>query len=124
MPLALRTLGMRRFSWFVVSQAGPQLGRERAGWLAGLMADQDPALMVLAWKESMSFDSRPRLAEIGCPTLIVAAADDRAVPMHHARTLHDGIPGSRLVVVDNAGHALIWTHPDELVRATEEFLTP
>jgi 3-oxoadipate enol-lactonase len=124
MPLALRTLGMRRFSRFVVSRAGPQLGTERAGWLAGLMADQDPALMVSAWKGSMSFDSRPRLAEIACPTLIVAAADDRAVPMHHARTLHDGIPGSRLVVVQNAGHALIWTHPDELVRVTEGFLTP
>jgi 3-oxoadipate enol-lactonase len=36
--------------------------------------------------------------------------------------LHDGIAGSRLLVVDDANHVLIWTHPEELVRATDEFL--
>ena len=36
--------------------------------------------------------------------------------------LHDGIPGSQLVIIEGADHALIWTHPDELMRATDEFL--
>ena len=35
---------------------------------------------------------------------------------------HDGITGSHLVIIDGANHALIWTHSDELVRATDEFL--
>ncbi len=61
-----------------------------------------------------SFDSRRRLAEIACPTLVVAAANDQAVPIHHANMLHNGIPGSRLVLIDAAYHALIWTHPDEV----------
>jgi 3-oxoadipate enol-lactonase len=106
----------------VVSVAVKQLGRERAAWLAGLMADQDRRRMVAAWRETMAFDSRRRLAEIGCPTLIIAGANDRAVPIHHARMLHAGIPESRLVVVDGADHTLVWTHPDELVRVTDEFL--
>jgi hypothetical protein len=38
------------------------------------MADQDRKLMVSAWRETMAFDSRSRLAEIGCPTLVVAAS--------------------------------------------------
>ena len=46
---------------------------------------------------------------IACPTLVIAASNDRGVPMHHATMLHDGISGSRLVVVDGADHALIWT---------------
>ena len=44
--------------------------------------------------------------------------------MHHAKMLHDGIPGSRLIVIDGAGHTLLWTHADELVQVTDEFLGP
>jgi 3-oxoadipate enol-lactonase len=106
----------------VVSQAARQLDKERGDWLAGLMADQDRKLMGAAWRETMAFDSRRRLAEIACPTLVVAGSDDRGVPIHHARMLHEGIPGSQLVIIDGADHALIWTHPDEFLRATEEFL--
>lgn len=77
--------------------------------------------MVFAWREMMAFDSRPRLAEIRCPTLVVAASNDQAVPIHHAKMLHDGIPGSQLVIVEGADHALIWTHSDELVRVATDF---
>jgi 3-oxoadipate enol-lactonase len=122
LPLLLLVLGPRRLAKFVVSQAGPRLGRQRADWLAGLMADQDRTSMVSAWKETMAFDSRARLAEIACPTLVVAASNDKAVPMHHANTLRAGIPSSRLVVINGADHTLIWTHPDELERVTDEFL--
>jgi 3-oxoadipate enol-lactonase len=122
MPLLVRALGMRRFADFVVSQGTKQLGNERAAWLAHLMADQDSRLMVAAWRETMAFDSRRRLAEIRCPTLVVAGSNDQAVPIHHAKMLHDGIPGSRLAVIDGADHALIWTHTAEFLRITDEFL--
>ena len=56
----------------------------------------------------MAFDSRRRLADITCPTLVVAAANDDAVPLHHAKMLHDGIRGSQLLIIDDANHALIW----------------
>jgi 3-oxoadipate enol-lactonase len=121
-PLLLRVLGTRGMAKLVVAQAAKQLGKERADWLAGLIADQDRKLMGAAWRETMAFDGRRRLAEIACPTLVVAASDDQAVPIHHARMLHDGIRESQLVIVDGADHALIWTHPDEFLRVTEEFL--
>jgi len=122
LPPLVHLLGVRRFAKVVVSQGAKQLSQQRAEWLASLMADQDRKLMVSAWKETMAFDSRCRLAEIGCPTLVVAASNDQAVPVHHAKMLHDGIPGSQLVIIDGADHALIWTHSDELVRVTDEFL--
>lgn len=115
-------LGMRRFAKFVASQASRQLGVEGAAWLAGLMADQDRDVMISAWRDAMAFDSRPSLAEIGCPVLVVAGASDRAVPIHHAKMLRDGIPGSRLAIIDGADHALIWTHPAEFAQKTAEFL--
>ncbi|WP_089006437.1 alpha/beta fold hydrolase [Micromonospora viridifaciens] len=81
-----------------------------------------PETLVSAWKQTMAFDSRRRLAEIVCPTLIIAASNDQAVPIHHAKMLHDGIAGSQLVIIDDAGHALIWTHSDEFERVTDDFL--
>jgi len=121
-PLFIRVLGMRRFASFVIAHGLKQVGRDRANWIIGLIADQDRELMVTAWKQTMAFDSRRRLAEIKCPTLVVAAANDQAAPIHHAKMLHNGIAGSRLVIIDDADHALIWARPDELVRVTGEFL--
>ncbi len=121
-PLLIRVLGMRRLADLVVSQSMLHLDKERTNWLAGLMADQDRTLMLRAWNETMAFDSRKRLTEIRCPTLVIAGSNDQGVPIHHARMLHDGIHGSQLVVIDGADHALIWTHKDEFVRVTEEFL--
>ena len=121
-PLLLQVLGMRRFARLVLAQGLKQVDRCRADWVIGLIADQDRKAMAGAWKDAMAFDSRRRLAEIRCPTLVVAASNDQAVPLHHARMLHLGIAASRLVIVDRADHALIWERPDELVRVTEEFL--
>ncbi len=108
-PLLLRVLGMRGLSRLLVVLGGKHMPRQRAEWLAGMMA-------------AMAFDSRRRLAEIRCPTLIIAGSDDVGVPIHHAKMLHEGIAGSRLVVIQGADHALIWTHTDEFLRATDEFL--
>jgi 3-oxoadipate enol-lactonase len=123
-PLLVRGLGMRRFAKFVVSQGLKQLAEERADWVIDRMADQDCRLMVRAWRAAMTFDSRPRLAEIKCPTLVVAASNDEAVPMHHAKMLHDGIAGSQLVIIDGADHTLIWADPNELTRVVDKFLEP
>lgn len=121
-PLLIHVLGMQRFARLVVSRGLKQLGPERAKRLVELIAAQDDDAMVSAWRGMMAFDSRPRLSEIRCPTLIVAGTNDRAVPAHHARTLHAGIRGSRQVAVNGADHALLWTHPGELAQMTNEFL--
>lgn len=121
-PLLVQLFGLKRMAKFAFSVGAKHLSKERADWLVGIMAGQDQRLMVTAWREAMAFDSRRRLGEIKCPTLVIAGSNDQAVPMHHAQTLHDGVAGSQLVVIDGADHALIWTHPDELVRVTDEFL--
>jgi len=120
-PLLIRLLGMTRFARLVVSQGAKELTKERSDWLIALMASQNRNLMLLAWNETMAFDSRQRLSQIKCPTLVVAGSNDKAVPPHHANMLRDRISASHLAIVDGAGHALIWTHPEEFVRLTEEF---
>jgi pimeloyl-ACP methyl ester carboxylesterase len=121
-PFLIRVLGMNRFAKFVISRGLKHLGKDRAEWLADIMARQDGELMASAWRDAMAFDSRRRLTEIACPTLIVAGSNDLAVPLHHAKMLQDGIKGSLLAIIDGADHTLIWTHTEQFVRLTNEFL--
>jgi 3-oxoadipate enol-lactonase len=123
-PFLIRSLGMRRFASLVISMGLKQVRKERADRVVGLIAEQDAGLMVTAWREAMTFDSRRRLGEIRCPTLVVGGSVDDAVPLHHARMLHDGIAESELVVIEGADHALVWARPDDLVRVVEAFLRP
>ena len=118
----IRILGMKRFATLVISQGMKQVPKARAEWVMSLIASQNSQSMVAAWKAAMAFDSRQRLSEIKCPTLIVAGAKDDAVPMHHAKMLNNGIADSKLVVIEDADHALIWAHPDEFMRVVDPFL--
>jgi pimeloyl-ACP methyl ester carboxylesterase len=62
-----------------------------------------------------------RLAEISCPTLIIAGAHDRLRHMEEARELHMGIPDSQLAVLD-AGHMIPLEAPDALANILQDFL--
>ncbi len=122
MPVLVRLLGPRRLARLAMAGGAREMMGDRSAWLVDLMAGQDRRLMVEAFRQAMAFDSRARLGEIKARTLVIAAGHDRAVPAHHTDQLASSIPGARKVVVEEAGHALIWTHPDELVRLTEQFL--
>ena len=52
----------------------------------------------------------------------IAGSDDNAVPMHHAKMLHDGIAGSKLVILPNAGHMNFIDQPDMWQGAVSSFL--
>jgi 3-oxoadipate enol-lactonase len=121
-PLLIRLLGMRRLATHVLALGMRQMPPERAKGIVDMIANQDRDVMISTWKEAMAFDSRPRLKEINCPTLIIAGANDNAVPMHHPAMLHEGIKGSQLVVIEQADHAMIWTYPERLVQAVDAFL--
>lgn len=49
-------------------------------------------------------DSRPTLAAISCPTLVLVGAEDQLTPPPLAEEIVNGIRGSRLVVVPGCGH--------------------
>jgi non-heme chloroperoxidase len=72
-----------------------------------------------AWRE----DFRADIARISVPVLIVQGAQDRVTPPgatgdRLAATLAD----ARRTVIPDGGHAIIWTHPDEINRALLGFL--
>ncbi len=121
-PFVVRVLGLKRFGKLVSTQGTRQLSRERADWLTGIIAGQDLKLMLTALRETViKFDSRARLTEIKCPTLIVAGSLDHG-DVRQANMLHEGISGSQLAIMSKADHALLWAHTDEFMRIVEEFL--
>jgi pimeloyl-ACP methyl ester carboxylesterase len=68
-------------------------------------------------------DSRPGLAAIRCPTLVVVGAEDALTPPDRAAELAAGIPRARHVVVPDCGHLSTLEQPQATTRALTEFLS-
>jgi pimeloyl-ACP methyl ester carboxylesterase len=68
-------------------------------------------------------DSRPGLAAIDCPTLVVAGANDEITTPEHATEIADCIPGARLVVVPRCGHLSTLEESAAVTRALVGWLT-
>jgi pimeloyl-ACP methyl ester carboxylesterase len=56
------------------------------------------------------------------PTLIVWGCRDRIIPVEHARPAHEGMPGSRLELFDDAGHFPHLEDPMRFARTLAHFL--
>ncbi|ODN71784.1 alpha/beta fold hydrolase [Methylobrevis pamukkalensis] len=67
-------------------------------------------------------DSRPDLAGIACPVLVVAGAEDQITPPDIAREMADGLPDARLEIVGGAGHLSTIEAPERLADLLEAFL--
>jgi 3-oxoadipate enol-lactonase len=63
-----------------------------------------------------------RLPEITIPTMIVVGADDPATTVDMARTIHHGIAGSELVVLEKASHLSNLEQPEAFNEAVLGFL--
>ena len=64
-------------------------------------------------------DSRPTLAAIKCPTLVLTGDEDNTIPNSLSKEMADGIPGAKLTILSDCGHM---TQP-ERPQATGEALT-
>jgi proline iminopeptidase len=63
-----------------------------------------------------------RLGQITAPTLILAGREDFVFPPECQQELADGIPGSRLVIVDGTGHNPQDEKPAEVMSHLRAFL--
>lgn len=57
-------------------------------------------------------DLRPCLADLRVPVTVVHGTHDRITPPGAARALADGIPGSSMHLIEQAGHAPFLSHPE------------
>ncbi len=72
---------------------------------------------------SLSFDSRWRLHNISCPTLLMIGQYPHILPVYwHNWEMYWRIRRSRLKVVSGAGHMLFWDNPSAFNQAITEFM--
>ena len=67
-------------------------------------------------------DSRPLLATITCPTLVLVGDSDLLTPPERAQEMADGIRGARLVVVPDCGHLSSLERPAAVTGALRAWL--
>ena len=114
-----------------LDRAGVTFGTDLAEGWAGVsgMHDRDARRAFLATVKAVialggqrvSARDKLYLAE-HVPTLILWGRRDRIIPLHHGRAAHDAIPGSRLEVVEDAGHFPHHEHPEQVARTITTFV--
>jgi pimeloyl-ACP methyl ester carboxylesterase len=68
-------------------------------------------------------DSRPDLAAIGCPTLVLVGEADQLTPPALAQEIAAGIARARLAVVAGSGHLSALEQPQRVTAALVEWLS-
>jgi pimeloyl-ACP methyl ester carboxylesterase len=71
---------------------------------------------------TLTHDRSADLTRIACPSLIVGTRDDATVPSYQSEDLHQGIAGSRLVILEEGGHYSYRRHWQEWNRVVDRFL--
>jgi 3-oxoadipate enol-lactonase len=69
-----------------------------------------------------AFDVESQLSRIRCPTLVVAGDRDATVPLASKEILHRRIPGARLLVIPDSGHATPYDQWEVFNREVVEFV--
>jgi pimeloyl-ACP methyl ester carboxylesterase len=67
-------------------------------------------------------DSRPTLAWIKCPTLVLSGDEDNTIPNSLSTEMANGIPGAKLVILQNCGHLPQPEQPEATADALTEWL--
>jgi pimeloyl-ACP methyl ester carboxylesterase len=119
--------GRQRHAYAVI---GPTLAATAAGgrafaalgWLfAGSQRADDPSDMLVTVAAEDTFDASPELHRITAPTLLVAGGRDRFYAPELFRETAEGIPGARLRLYQDKGHAGVMTHKPA-IREIVDFL--
>jgi pimeloyl-ACP methyl ester carboxylesterase len=69
-----------------------------------------------------SFGSYDRLESLDVPTLVMAGTDDVLIPTENSRLLAGRIRGSKLVLIEDAGHIFFVEQPDAASAALLGFI--
>ena len=91
--------------------------RQRGNMIGPLLAIRDSLPL---WEQ----DYAARIKDIRHATLILWGAQDRLFPPQVGRDLQATIPGSRLIVIPDAGHIPQWERPQVVNRHLVDFLQP
>ena len=101
-----------------------RLGDRRLASLVGAMADRVGRKAYLRQQRAILArpDSRPGLAGIRCPMLILGGRQDPLAAPGLLKEMAAAIPGARLVVIEDCGHLAPLERPEAVTRALREWM--
>ncbi len=106
--------------WFTPALADEALIERALAWMAAAPDDGYAACCdALA-----ALDLRPLLPAITAPTLVIAGADDLAIPVEHGAAIAAAIPDARLAVVPGAAHLANIEASEAVTRLLLNHLAP
>lgn len=122
----LALLGVRGLpaqAHFVAARMFPKPEQEM---LRKLAAERIAANDIVTYRRLLlaaaAFDVRSRLGEITCPTLVIAGDRDTTIPLHPKQVLAASIPGARIKIVADSGHATPIDQPEVFNRLVLGFI--
>ena len=120
--LFLAKVGKIFFSTPIISVCG-NLARK---FLYRLVGSYDyynsTGILMETFKNIVAYRLESLLNKINIPTLLIWGKDDKIVSVKVAYGMDKLIKNSKLVVINNARHAVSWTHPKEFADEVEKFL--
>lgn len=93
-----------------------------AGRLADSFCSTDPAMAKVFARATFFADNRADLHKVTRPSLLLQHRKDNLAPLAVGDYLHAHLPGSRLRVLDVAGHCAHLTHPALVIDAMRDYL--
>jgi pimeloyl-ACP methyl ester carboxylesterase len=61
------------------------------------------------------------VSEVIAPTLIIHGSNDNIVPVEQSKKLFEQISGSQLEIIEGAGHLVMISHHDEIIKIMDNF---
>lgn len=120
--LVLDLLGLRRTGRWLSKRLFIKPEQERLRELfVERWVENDRGAYRRALKAIAGWDVERRLGEIECPVLVVASDEDY-LPLEEKRAYTALIPRARLVVIEDARHAVTVEKPREFNELLEKFL--
>ena len=99
------------------------IGNSIGGWVA-MRLSEDRGLVGRLVLEATAGGESPdsdRLASSLVPTLLVWGTEDDVTPLSRGRILNSKLAGSRLEVIQGAGHVPHWEQPERFLTLVETF---
>lgn len=69
-----------------------------------------------------NFDVRDRISELKTPLVLVRGVDDPGKPAEYELEIHQAVPGSKYLKLEQAGHFPMAERPNDINRAIEELV--
>ena len=73
-------------------------------------------------RSSKDFDILDQLHAITTPTLLIAGTRDIITPLYEMKKIQEQIPNSRMIIIEDAGHASFYEKMDEFATAVLGFV--